>query len=390
MRNVQTMEVRPTTVLATAAVSRALRAVGAELNGPNPWDPQIHDPLALRRMLLTGNLGAGEAYMDGMWDCARLDELAARLTSPGGEYDFGSRVMQMKSRVANTLLNHQRAARAADNARHHYAIGNELYEAMLGPTMAYSCGYWDHATTLEEAQTAKFDLVCRKLLLEPGMRVLDVGCGWGGLMRHAATHYGVSVVGLTPVEEQAEFVRSTAGPAGLDVTVLVQDYREPVDGQFDRIMSVGMFEHVGPKNYRTFFRRMHQLLRGDGLLLLHTIGGTNATSPATDPWFATYIFPGGVIPSIRQIAIATEGIFLHEDLHSFGVHYDPTLMAWHANFMHSWPMLRERFPKYDERFKRMWEYYLLTCAGAFRSRDNNLWQHVLSPNGRRGGYRSVR
>ena len=372
-------------------VDSALRAVGVELNGPNPWDPQIHDRRALQAMVLHGNLGAGEAYMDGMWDCERIDELAARVSRPDvTSPEFGARVLLAKDRVADAVRNAQRRDRAVENARHHYAIGNELYETMLGSTMAYSCAYWRHATTLDEAQTAKFDLICRKLGLEPGMRVLDVGCGWGGFMRYAAERFGVEVVGLTPVIEQAQVIELAAKHDRLDIKVLVQDYRDPLFGQFDRIASIGMFEHVGHRNYKTYFQRMRDLLTDDGLFLLHTIGENNDTHRTTDPWIKKYIFPGGLIPSMKVIAEALDGLLLVEDVHSFGPYYDTTLMAWSANFNDAWPVLRRTHPVYDERFARMWNYYLLTAAGSFRNRSNNLWQFVLSKHGIPGGYESVR
>jgi len=256
---------------------------------------------------------------------------------------------------------------------------------MLGPTMAYTCGYWadvEKDGDLNASQTAKLDLICRKLMLKPGMRLLDIGCGWGSLMKHAAAHHGVSCVGITISAEQAEHGRKLC--ADLPVEFHLMDYRQ-IEGQFDRIASIGMFEHVGHKNHRAFFEVARHALRDDGLFLLHTIG-KNVRRDATDPWIDRYIFPNGDLPSLGQIADASEDGFVIEDIHNFGADYDRTLMAWHANFEASWPNFAER---YGERFHRMWRYYLLACAGTFRARTTQLWQIVFSPHGVRGGYRRI-
>ncbi|HHQ14970.1 MAG TPA: cyclopropane fatty acyl phospholipid synthase, partial [Chromatiales bacterium] len=262
-----------------------------------------------------------------------------------------------------------------------YDIGNDLYEQMLDPWMNYSCGYWLQADTLEQAQQHKMELICRKLELEPGMKLLDIGCGWGGMARYAAEHYGVHVVGVTISGQQQQWAEERV--RGLPVEIRCQDYRE-VDEIFDRIVSIGMFEHVGYKNYREYFRKCHAMLRKDGLMLLHTIG-SNRTSLTIDPWLHRYIFPNGILPSIAQIGRAIESSFVMEDWHNFGVDYDRTLMAWHERIERAWERLDPQ--RYDERFRRMWRFYLLACAGAFRSRHTQLWQVVLSKGGRPGGYR---
>jgi cyclopropane-fatty-acyl-phospholipid synthase len=250
---------------------------------------------------------------------------------------------------------------------------------MLGPTMAYSCGYWQSASTLDDAQMAKFELVCQKIALAPGLRILDIGCGWGGFAHYAATRYGVEVVGITLSPAQAAFARQRCGH--LPVQIREQDYRD-LSGQFDRIVSIGMFEHVGPSNYRSFFEVVARLLDPQGLFLLHTIGG-NTSFRSTDPWIDRYVFPGSHLPSVQQIGRAIEGIFVLEDWHNFGADYDRTLMAWNANLEAAWPRLSAA---YSERFHRFWRYYLLTCAGSFRARRNQLWQIALSPRGVRAGY----
>jgi cyclopropane-fatty-acyl-phospholipid synthase len=229
----------------------------------------------------------------------------------------------------------------------------------------------------------KLDLICRKLQLRPGEKLLEIGCGWGGLARHAAQHYGVEVVGITVSREQQSLARERC--AGLPVDIRLMDYRD-LEGKFDKLVSVGMFEHVGPKNYPAYFDAAFRLMEDDGLFLLHTIG-IDETSSTTDPWIDKYIFPNGKLPSAAEIAAALDGRFLIEDWHNFGQDYDRTLMAWWERFDAAWPNLEAR---YGQRFYRMWKYYLLCCAGFFRSRQGQLWQLVLSKRGRREVYRSVR
>ncbi|MFN2238913.1 MAG: cyclopropane fatty acyl phospholipid synthase [Thermoanaerobaculia bacterium] len=354
-------------------LDRTLRRAGVTIGGDAPWDVTVHDPRLAARVLAHGSLGLGEAYVEGWWDCERLDELFARILRA----DLQSEVRGLSTlvRVLHAkLINRGRRSRAFVIGRHHYDLGNDLYSLMLDRRMTYSCGIWDEADTLDAAQEAKLDLVCRKLGLKPGMRVLDIGCGWGSFAIHAAERYGVSVVGLTVSREQAELARERART--LPVEVRLQDYRE-IDEPFDAIASIGMFEHVGPRNYRIFFEVARRCLREDGRFLLHTIGG-NRSVVAGDPWIEKYIFPNSLIPSLRQITTAVEGLFVLEDLHNIGPHYDPTLMAWWRNVEVGWHALDGR---YGERFRRMWRYYLLSCAAAFRTRYNNVWQILLSPRG---------
>ena len=240
--------------------------------------------------------------------------------------------------------------------------------------MIYSCGYWKKAKTLDEAQEAKLDLIFHKLRLEQGMRVLDVGCGWGGAARYAAERYGVEVVGITLSEEQLK--RGRRYCAGWPVELLLEDYRRH-RGLYDRVFSVGMLEHVGWRNYRVFMRCVRRCLKEDGLFLLHTIGG-NRSVRDTDPWIGRYIFPDSMLPSLAQLSAAAEGIFVLEDLHGFGPDYDDTLRAWHQNFESAWEGLKDG---YDECFRRMWRYYLLSCVGAFRARRNQVWQMLYSTKG---------
>lgn len=360
-----------------------LGEAGVEVNGGRPWDMQVHHPQTAERILATGSLGLGESYMEGWWDCERVDELITRLLHARLDERVGTTTLLMQGLRAR-LLNLQNMKRAWHVGEIHYDTGNTFFEAMLDPWMAYTCGYWEKATTLAEAQEAKLDLICRKLGLEPGMRLLDIGCGWGSLMKFAAERYGVRCVGLTISREQAE--HGAARCAGLPVEFRLADYREfGADGseRFDRVASVGMFEHVGHKNHRHFCAVARRCLADDGLFVLHTIGKKRRRTP-TDPWIDRYIFPNGDLPSLGQIADASEDSFIIEDVHNFGADYDRTLMAWHANFEAAWPHFSA---SYGERFYRMWRYYLLACAGTFRARNTQLWQIVMSPNGVAGGYR---
>ncbi|WP_136067241.1 cyclopropane fatty acyl phospholipid synthase [Modicisalibacter radicis] len=363
-------------------VEDLLEGSGVALNGSAPWDIQVLHPDFFSRVLRQGTLGLGEAYMDGWWDCERIDEMAHRLLRHG----LGERAHTASERLMYRLqagfFNLQSKTRAYIVGEAHYDLGNDLFERMLDPTMCYSCGYWKEAETLHQAQVAKLDLAARKLGIEPGMKVLDIGCGWGSFAEHAARHYGAEVTGITISREQAALARQRC--EGLPVEILLEDYRD-LEGRFDRIVSIGMFEHVGHRNYRTYFDTVERLLAEDGLFVLHTIGSNNSEISA-DPWINKYIFPNGILPSVKHIAQASEGRLLMEDWQNFGADYDRTLMAWHENFDAHW---HEVADNYNERTRRMFRYYLGICAGAFRARDIQLWQVVYS-KGRSGRYDSPR
>ena len=362
-------------------VQRLLDEADVRIDGGRPWDVQVHDDRLYRRVLAGGALAMAEAYMDGWWDCAALDELVCRLRS--AELEKAVRPWQMAWMVLKAkALNLQSRRRAYEIGERHYDQGNDLFEKMLDRRMIYSCAYWREADTLDEAQEAKLDLICRKIGLEEGDRVLDIGCGWGGFLKYAAEAYGAEGVGITVSEEQARLGRERC--QGLPLEIRLQDYRDLYE-TFDHVVSVGMFEHVGAKNYETYFEVVRRCLRPGGLFLLHTIGAGGSSATA-DPFLNKYIFPNGSAPSARQITDALEERFVLEDWHSFGADYDRTLMAWHRNVTAQWDAL----PAYDERFRRMWTYFLLGCAGGFRARRNHLWQLVLSPEGVPGGYESIR
>lgn len=360
-------------------IERLLDPADVKLNGDRAWDLRVHNEDLYDRVLAEGSLGLGEAYMDGWWDCPQLDQFFFRVLSAGLDEQVRSWSTVLHA-IGARLTNLQRPSRAFEVGQRHYDIGNDLYERMLDPLMTYSCGYWRDAETLEQAQRAKLDLVCQKLDLHPGLRVLDIGCGWGGAARYAAEEYGVEVVGLTVSKEQAQYAQDHC--RGLPVKIRLQDYRD-IDEPFDRIFSIGMFEHVGYKNYRTFMQVVHRCLKKNGRFLLHTIGN-NRPAVRCDPWFERYIFPNSMLPSASHITTAYEGDFVMEDWQNFGADYDRTLMAWHRNFTSAWPELEAR---YGDRFFRMWTYYLMSCAGMFRARKAQLWQVLLSERGIPGGFR---
>ncbi|WP_312982385.1 cyclopropane fatty acyl phospholipid synthase [Atlantibacter sp.] len=352
-------------------VNDLLSKAGVAINGPSPTDLQVKNPDFYKRVLQQGSLGLGESYMDGWWECERLDQFFTNVIKAGLENQLPTHFKDTLRVLSARIFNLQTQKRAWRVGKEHYDLGNDLFSLMLDGQMQYSCGYWKTADNLADAQRDKLRLVCEKLQLEPGMRLLDIGCGWGGMAEFAAREYGVSVTGVTISAEQQKMARDRC--QGLDVTILLQDYRE-LDDRFDRIVSVGMFEHVGPKNYATYFEVVNRNLKPDGIFLLHTIG-SRKTDNNVDPWIDKYIFPNGCLPSVRHIADASARHFVMEDWHNFGADYDKTLMAWHARFMEAWPSLADN---YSERFKRMFSYYLNACAGAFRARDLQLWQVVFS------------
>lgn len=359
-----------------------LASADIQENGDRPWDLQVHDPRVYGRFLREGRLGLGESYMDGDWDCEDLAGLFHRVLAA----NFTDRVPWWRVALPvlrARLVNPQSKSRSRAVAERHYDLGNDLFRRMLDRRMVYSCAYWKDAADLDTAQEHKLDLVCRKLGLQPGMRVLDVGCGWGSFARFAAERYGVSVDGITISAEQLKLGRELC--AGLPVTLHLTDYRD-LTGQWDRVVSIGMLEHVGRKNYVTYMRQVRDWLAPEGLALIHTIVGRYPVRRG-DPWVTRYIFPGGMTPTPGQLGTATEGKLVIEDVHNLGADYDKTLMAWWANFERHWPELE---PRYGPRFYRMWRYFHHYCAGAFRARYNHVWQMVLSKHGVPGGYEAVR
>lgn len=360
-------------------LAQLLRAADIEIGGDRPWDIQVHDERLYRSVLAQGSLGAGEAYMDGWWDAEALDQCFTRIQRARLDRELRA-PSTLWHILLSWLVNRQNRRRSRQVAEQHYDLPTRLYEAMLGPTMQYTCAYYGaeghQAKTLDEAQRNKLALVAAKLHIEPGMRVLELGGGFGELARYLADEHGCKVVSYNISRRQVEYARGLC--ESLPVEIRQQDYRDAAreSGRYDRVVSVGLMEHVGPDNYRGFFELIKARLKPGGLALVHTIGGNESRS-AADRWISKYIFPGGVIPSEAQITGAKEGLFVLEDWHNFGPDYDRTLVAWEANFLAAWPELKES-EGLDERFFRMWRYYLNMSAGAFRARGLNLWQMVFS------------
>jgi cyclopropane-fatty-acyl-phospholipid synthase len=362
---------------------KLLGLAGIHVNGSNPWDIQVHNDEFYKRAITEGELGVGESYMDAWWDVEKLDEFMFRIVSAEIDEKIRLKFSVLIPLFAARLFNLQSKRRAFIIGEKHYDLGNDLFENMLDRRMNYSCAWWKDAGSLDEAQEDKLELICRKICLKPGMRVLDIGCGWGSFGKYAAEKYRVEVVGITVSKEQVELGRKLC--QGLPVEFRLADYRE-LDEKFDRIVSVGMIEHVGSKNYRTFFQVAGRCLKDHGLFLLHTIGRLKSME-ALDPWTNKYIFPNANLPSMAQLSKTFEDFFVMEDLHNFGADYDKTLMAWYDDFVRNWAKIKSLF---SERFFRMWKYFLLSEAGTFRARRNQLWQIVLSSKGIPGGYLSVR
>lgn len=357
-------------------VRELLAPAGVTVNGSEPWDIRVHRESFFRRAL-HGSLGFGESYMDGDWDCEQLDELVARLTR--------ARLWERVRSDARTLL-HVAAARTMNiwsrrsvsrKVAPHYNLGNDLFETILDTEhMAYTCAYFrDEHTTLEEAQTAKIELVCDKLDVQKGTRLLDIGCGWGGLAKYAARHRGAEVVGVTLSRDQAELGSERC--RGLPVEIRTMDYRD-VHGSFDRVASVGCLEHVGHRNHRTYFQKIHDCLPERGHAVVQTIG-TDETAPLVGGFIDKYVFPLVNPPSIEQIGKAINGLFVLEDVQNIGPHYDPTLMEWNRRFQAAWSRLEPRYGHLlGGRFRRMFEFYLMGCAGYVRGRGAQVWQLVLA------------
>ncbi|MBD3318651.1 cyclopropane fatty acyl phospholipid synthase [Candidatus Woesearchaeota archaeon] len=363
-------------------VQEILALAGITINGNKPYDVQVHNEKFYARALAQGSLGVGESYMDGWWDVEHLDVFFTRLFKADLQNKIKSFSM-LKNFVSAKVLNMQSRSRAKKVAKEHYDLGNEFYQAMLDRNMQYTCGYWKHARNLDRAQSDKLSLSCKKLQLQKGDRVLELGCGWGGFARYAAQKCGAHVTGYNISKEQVAFAKEWT--KGLPVDIRLADYRDAT-GTFDAVAAIGMCEHVGYKNYRSFMQLAHDRLKEQGLFLLHTIGG-NVSVKTTDPWIEKYIFPHSMLPSMAQLTKAAEGLFVVEDWHNFGPDYDKTLMAWDANFRKHWLRFRD---EYGERFYRMWRFYLMSSAGQFRARRIQLWQAVLSKGGLPGGYVPVR
>jgi cyclopropane-fatty-acyl-phospholipid synthase len=364
-------------------IESLIQPAGIHINGSNPWDIKVHDNRFYQRLFAQESLGLGESYMDGWWESERLDQFFYHLLKSGLMGTHFNKLRKFIRLLLARIYNYQNKTRAFEVGQQHYDISFELYRRMLDKNLNYSCAYWNNTSDLEEAQEKKLDLICRKLYLEKGMRLLDIGSGWGSLAKYAAEKYDVEVVGVTISKEQIKIAEERC--RALPVEFRLQDYRA-LNEKFDRVVSVGMFEHVGYKNYATYFNIVSNCLKEDGLFLLHTIGG-NRSRVTGDPWVLKYIFPNSMLPSMFQVTEAAEGNLILEDCHNIGPHYDKTLLAWHQNFRQNWHDIHHL---YNERFYRMWQYYLLSFAGAFRARLLQVWQLVYSKHGVVGEYKSIR
>ncbi len=364
-------------------VENLLNQAGIHIGGNSPWDINVMDERFFKSIIKDGELGLGESFMKGWWDSPSMDQMIFKL--------FEGNIHDKVKENINTLLwiaftkitNYQSKNKAKLVGLKHYDVGNKLFSLMLDKRMNYSCGYWENTDNLDAAQENKLELICKKLQLKPGMKVLDIGCGWGAFGKYAAENYDIKTKGITISKNQKELGEKLC--TGLPVTFELKDYRE-LSGKYDRIVSIGMLEHVGFKNYKNFFKTVNNCLVDDGIALIHTIG-SNRTVTTTSAWLDKYIFPNGMIPSIKQIGEAIERSFVMEDLHNFGHYYDTTLMAWFNNFDSNWNNIKD---DYNNEFYRMWKYYLLTNAASFRARYNQLWQIVLTKKGFKGGYKSIR
>jgi cyclopropane-fatty-acyl-phospholipid synthase len=361
-----------------------LKIAGVEINGKNPWDIQVYNDEFYKRAITEGELGIGESYMDKWWDVEKIDQLIYRILKAKLDEKIQRKFSILFRLLTARLFNLQSKRKAFIIGEKHYDLGNDLFQNMLDKRMNYSCGYWKNATCLDEAQENKLKLICDKIQLKPGMRVLDIGCGWSAFGKYAAEKYNANVVGITVSKEQVELGRKLC--SGLPVEIRLLDYRN-LNEKFDRIISVGMIEHVGFKNYKAFFEIANKCLNDNGIFLLHTVGN-NKSEKSLDLWTDKYIFPNGLLPSAPMLSRAFENLFVMEDWHNFGSDYDKTLMAWYGNFEKNFEKIKTN---YSERFYRMWKYFLLSSAGSFRARNHNqLWQIVLSRDGIPGGYQSSR
>ncbi|MDC0357386.1 cyclopropane fatty acyl phospholipid synthase [Oligoflexia bacterium] len=364
-----------------SALAINFQSLLSEVQVDKDMEEALQNPSVLRHYINDGVLGLGETYMQGQWDTARLDQFMYHaFTRPGPDYGNRLWLTFILHRMKERLIDAQAGLKAFNIGREHYDIGNDLFKAMLDKGMSYTGGYWAEAATLEEAQTAKLELICRKLDLKPGMHILDIGCGWGNFAKYAAENYGVAVTGVTVSKEQAE--EATKLCQGLPVEIKLQDYRSLV-GQFDHIVSIEMIEAVGRKNLPVYYSTVERLLKDNGRFLLQVISTETCSRRSNRRvdqfllWILKYIFPDGYLPKATELADAGGTKLIPQAWENFGPDYDKTLMAWGENFNTYWGALKDN---YGEDFKRRWNFYLYSCAALFRARLVHLYQIVYSKN----------
>lgn len=342
----------------------------------------IQDDAVRRRIRREGIVGLGETFEEGRWTVERLDDLMYRVfTSPAPRFSPFVWSKLLLTTLDQRVFNRQAGRGAFNIGLRHYDLGNDIFRCMLDESMTYTCGYWADAKTLDEAQEAKLDLICRKLDLQPGQHVLDIGCGWGNFARHAARKHGARVTGITVSQEQAALARERCD--GLPVEIRLQDYRD-VDEVFDHVVSIEMIEAVGRRNLPTFYRVVDRSLKEGGLFVLQAIFGNTLTRTSDRRldqfilWLLKYIFPDGYLPRSDELIPPRDTDLRIEDWQRYFDDYERTLLAWASRFNDGWDGIADQ---YDDNFRRRWNFYLHGCAAAFRARLVDVGQIVYTKGG---------
>jgi cyclopropane-fatty-acyl-phospholipid synthase len=368
-------------------VTDLLSRAGVTINGTEPWDIRVNDDRFYQRTM-RGSLGFGESYMDGDWDAVELDELFRRIIRMKITRSLVVGLNRIFLDAKSRLKNLQTRNGSLAIAEAHYDLDHRLYENILGPYNQYTCCFFNNSQTLEEAEVEKLEMICNKLDLQPGDQVLDIGCGWGGFAKYAAQTRSCHITGISISKEQIVFAREYTD--GLPVEIIELDYRDLpkrfAAGHFDKVLICGMIEHVGYKNYRGIMKVIDRVLKDDGRFLLHTIGNCKNTT-VVDPWIEKYIFRNSMVPSMAQLVKAFEGLFVLQDWENYGHYYAPTLAAWQKNFEANWQKIKalDTAKKFDEKFRRMFNYYFLSCKAGFETEHINLWHLVLTKEGKGTG-----
>ncbi len=366
-------------------VTDLLLSADIRIDGSRHGDIQVHNEKFYRRVAAGGSLALGEAYMDGWWDCDDLGEFTRKIVKGRLKVplDLHAAKIYLMSVIGN-LQTPQGSKRVADV---HYELPSKMYALFLGPSNQYTSFYYAHTDNDVQAEEARLELICRKLKLNKNDRVLDIGCGWGGFAKYAAQKYGCHVTGVSIAREQIKFARQYA--KGLSVQFKIQDYRQ-LKGSYDKIFSGGMLEHVGYKNYPTYMKKIAELLTDDGIAVIDCIGG-NVPGKGPNPWVGKYIFPNSMVPSPSQISSAFEKHLVLEDWHNFRHDYSRTARYWKNEFIKNWGKIQALDQTlFNERFYRMWLYYLSLFEGAFEASHIQQWQLVFVKPSNNASYTSER